>query len=95
MTLDPPTSCCADVCYGVACRLPRLSSISISLWCYSNDCELDPVLGQLHMHATGLRCLSLQLEFGWDHHDLTWQSLGKMVSLTRLELTFSDQVCRA
>jgi hypothetical protein len=50
-------------------------------------------LCQLHMHATGLRSLCLQLESGWESYDLTWESLGKMVSLTRLELTFDDQVC--
>jgi hypothetical protein len=77
----------------MACRLQHLSTISISLDNHNEDGDLDPVLSQLHMHATGLRCLKLQLEVYWEHHQSTWESLGKMVSLARLELTFCDQVC--
>jgi hypothetical protein len=77
-----------------ACRLPHLSAISI--WVDSiDDGELDPVLCQLHMHATGLRSLNLQLSDSWVDHAMTWDSLGKMANLTGLELTFDNVVRQA
>jgi hypothetical protein len=79
----------------VACRLPSLSAISIRLDSDIEDGELDPVLCQLQVHATSLRSLSLQLSDSWVDHALTWDSLGKMVNLTELEVSFGNQVSEA
>lgn len=76
----------------VPCRFPRLSTISIKLDEGSKDCELDPVLAQLHTHATGLHSLSLELQTGWARNPLAGASLGQLVSLTKLQLTFGDEV---
>ena len=85
--------CCVVMC---ACRLPHLSTISIKLSGSSHHCDLDPVLCQMQVHATGLRCLSLQLGTSWtDQTDACWASLGKMTNLTRLQLTFQQQVRQA
>jgi hypothetical protein len=73
-----------------ACRLPHLSSISIELIYDGDDGDLDPVLCQLHMHATALRSLSLQLEDSWAAYQ-AWASLGKMTNLTELQLWFSSR----
>lgn len=79
----------------LTCRLPHLNTISIGLDSNVGDGELDPVLCQLQVHATGLRSLSLQLSDSWVDHALTWDSLGKMVNLTGLEVTFMEEVCQA
>jgi hypothetical protein len=76
------------------CRLPRLSTFSIQLKGHHQQYDLNPahVLGQVQLHAAGLRCLSLQLDTSLVGSDLTWACLGKMVSLTKLQLTFDDKV---
>jgi hypothetical protein len=77
------------------CRLSRISTVSIKISGDHREYELNPadVLGQVQLHAAGLRCLELQLDTSWTGSDLTWACLGKMVSLTKLELAFGDQVC--
>jgi hypothetical protein len=50
------------------------------------------VLAQLHMHAAGLRSLSLQLSTGWAENPVVWVSLGKLASLTKLHMAFGDTV---
>jgi hypothetical protein len=50
------------------------------------------VLEQVQLHAAGLRCLSLQLGDSLVGCGRTWGCLGKMVSLTKLQLTFDDKV---
>lgn len=101
-------SCCAVLWRAVACRLPRLQTVSIKLTGCSTagHWQLDPVLCQLNTHATGLCCLQLQLETDYtilskmdiveykaDYTgDAAWVSLGKMVSLTRLQLSFDEKV---
>jgi hypothetical protein len=79
-----------------ACSLPNLSTVSIKLSGSSDLGDLDPVLCQMHVHATDLRCLSLQLRTSWANQtDESCASLGKMTNLTRLQLTFDRQVGKA
>jgi hypothetical protein len=90
---------CVGLCWcaDMSCRLPHLSTVSIRLDADSKGGHLDPVLALMHMQATGLQSLSLQLRTGWagDGAVSTWALLGKMVSLTKLQLAFTDQVgCR-
>jgi hypothetical protein len=73
------------------CRLRYLHTVSIKLEGSSAAGELDPMLCQLHMHATGLRSLDLRLNTGYSD-DAAWVSLGRMVSLTSLALSFGDKV---
>ena len=89
--------CCADVacclcCADDFCRLPHLTTIRIRLDEGCRDCDLDPVLAQLQMHAAGLRSLSLQLSTGWAENPVVWVSLGKLASLTKLHMAFGDMV---
>jgi hypothetical protein len=87
--------CCAGC---PDCRLPNLGSISIkptpaATDGSSNGSDPTPVLRQLCLHATGLHCLSLQFNTTWIGYAKFWASLGSLVNLTRLELTFSrDEV---
>lgn len=81
---------CAVLCRCL-CRLPNLSSVSINVK-DSEDGDIDYVLALMHMHATGVRSLSLQIDTSWVCHDETWGSLGKMTNLTELHLTFNDKV---
>lgn len=78
-----------------ACRFSGLNSISIKLQHAGKDGSLDPVLALLHLHATALRCLSLQFSSSSVEHHMTWGSLGKMVNLTKLQLSFGPKVCRS
>jgi hypothetical protein len=76
-----------------ACRLPHLSALSIKLSGSSTDGDLDPVLCQMHVHATALCCLSLQLGTSWSNQtDKCWASLGKMTNLTKVQIIFLEQV---
>lgn len=50
------------------------------------------MLAVLHLHATALRSLCLQLDSGWEKHHKTWGTLGKMVNLTQLQLLFGWKV---
>ena len=83
-----PVLCCADV----ICRLPHLSTISIKLEKGGSECDLDPVLAQLHTHATGLHSLSLELSTRWEQNPVAWSSLGKLVGLTKLHIAFDSTV---
>ena len=88
--------CCAALCCGVlrcgvVCRLPHLHTVNIKLDGDSTLDQLDPVLCQLHMHATALRCLCLHLSTDYAG-DSVWVSLGKMVPLTELQLLFDAKV---
>jgi hypothetical protein len=74
------------------CRLPKLSTICIDLDGDIRNGGLDPVLLQMQLHATGLHSLRLQLNSSWSDLDGTWRSLGKLVSLTKLEMAFSIEV---
>lgn len=76
-----------------ACRFPGLNSINIKLQHAGEDGSLDPVLGLLHLHATALHCLCLQLVSSWEKHRMTWEALGKMDKLTKLQLSFGQKVC--
>jgi hypothetical protein len=80
--------CCADV----ICRLPHLSTVSIKLEEGGSECDLDPVLAQLHTHATGLHSLSLELSTRWEQNPVAWSSLGKLVGLSKLQIAFDDTV---
>lgn len=85
-----PEPCCAALRCAVpcVCRLPFLSAISIKMHTDSQHGDLDPVLAQMHMHATCLHSLSLQLATSWAGDAATWASLGKVVSLTKLHINF-------
>jgi hypothetical protein len=76
----------------MSCRLPQLSTVSIKLDEGRMDCDLDPVLAQLNMHATGLGSLSLQLNTSWEWKPAAWASLGKLTSLTKLQIAFDRTV---
>ncbi len=85
--------CCAVLCCAdVLCRLPYLSTVGIQLDAYSKEGDLDPVLASMHMHASGLRSLNLQLDSSWTSCPGTWASLGKLTNLTQLQLTFNSWV---
>lgn len=75
----------------MVCRLPHLHTVNIKLDGNSTPGQLDPVLCQLHMHATALRCLCLHLSTDYAG-DSVWVSLGKMVFLTELQLSFGAEV---
>jgi hypothetical protein len=76
----------------MSCRLPHLSTISIKLDADSQEGDLDPVLAVMYMHAQSLCELSLQMSTSLLDHDATWNYLGHMVNLTKLQLTFDDNV---
>jgi hypothetical protein len=75
----------------MSCRLPQLGTVSIKLE-GRMDCDLDPVLAQLHKHATGMCSLSLQLNTSWEWKPAAWASLGKLVGLTKLQIAFDRTV---
>lgn len=79
------------LCHAVMYRLPHLQTVGISLDGDSTAGDLDPVLCQLHMHATCLRGLGLKLSTDYTD-DAAWVSVGKMVILTNLQLHFDRKV---
>lgn len=86
------TALCCPVLADLSCRLPHISSISIKLDADSKDGDLDPVLGLMQLHATGVQSLRIELDTSWVDHDATWALLGKLVNLTKLQLTFGEEV---
>lgn len=93
--LCPVLGCSVLCCADMSCRLPHLSTISIKLGADSQEGELDPVLALMQVHAAGVQSLSLQIGTSWtgDAAASTWAVLGKMVSLTKLQLSCTDEVC--
>ena len=85
---------CCPCCANDFCRFSHLSTISIKLDEGRSDCDVDPGLAELHLHATGLQSLSLQLNTGWAENPVAWASLGKLVSLTKLHVSFDPDVSR-
>jgi hypothetical protein len=79
-------------CADLSCRLPHLSNISIKLDDDSQEGDLDPVLAVMLLHGKSLCNLSLHMGTSLLDHDVTWNYLGQMVSLTQLQLTFDHCV---
>jgi hypothetical protein len=50
------------------------------------------VLAQMQLHATGVQSLTLQIGSSWTDYTAMWAWLGSTVSLTKLQLSFADEV---
>jgi hypothetical protein len=79
-------------CADMSCRLPYLSTISIKLGADIKEGDLNRVLAQMQLHVLDVESLSLQIGTSWTDYTGTWAWLGSTTSLTKLQLTFAEEV---
>jgi hypothetical protein len=92
---------------SAACRLPKLSGLSLTLPGVHGDVDEADLatnqnnnnlllLGLARMQLTGLRTLHIAAEQGWVDNSSAWSALGRMTQLTellvRVSQLFSDAI---
>jgi hypothetical protein len=84
-------------CYGV-CRLPKLSSISLTVEPATprqparQRPGVNTLLRTMRKSLSGLRYLNLMCKQNWQGASKVWQELGLFTQLTALDLEFADEV---